>query len=48
MINNILGEVVPTLDDIEPIDPACGCGCECQSGRDARISAGAGAASVSK
>ena len=47
MINDILGDLVP-LTDIEPIEPACGCGCECQSGRDARISTGAAAASVSK
>lgn len=27
MIKEILGDLIPDLGDIQPIDPGCGCGC---------------------
>lgn len=44
MIKEILGDLLPTMGDVEPVDP--GCGCECQSGREARINVGASAAAA--
>ena len=34
MINDILGDVVPNMDEIEPIEPGCGCGCMTKSATD--------------
>lgn len=31
MINDIFGELVPNMDEIEPIEPACNCGCGCMT-----------------
>jgi hypothetical protein len=42
MIKEILGDLLPDLGDIEPIDP--GCGCNCESGKEALKNTGAAAA----
>jgi hypothetical protein len=39
VINDILGELVPTMD-IEPIDPGCSCGCQCTTKTGASSTAG--------
>lgn len=42
MIKGMLGDLLPALGEIEPVEP--GCGCYCQTGREARINTGASAA----
>lgn len=43
MIKEILGDILPDLGDIEPVDPG-GCGCECQTSKEALARTGAAAA----
>lgn len=40
MINDIFGELVPNMDEIEPIEPGCSCGCQCTTKAGASSTAG--------
>jgi hypothetical protein len=39
VINDIFGELVPNMDEIEPIE-ACSCGCQCTTKAGASSTAG--------
>jgi hypothetical protein len=46
MINDIFGELVPNMDEIEPIE-ACTCGCGCMT-KSATADTGISAAAASR
>jgi hypothetical protein len=47
MINDIFGELVPNMDEVEPIEAACTCGCGCMT-KSATADTGISAAAASR